>query len=294
MRLITMSHYELRHNYTEDEIKSLNKDEQIELMEQWFREYYEDPVNSCPYESAEGGYIYIWGGPHEARDVLYDEFQETIAEDVIEELIDKLDNECTEWSEIPPPSYEPEDYKSIFENESAPFETLEKMLDVLKKIIDSNANDENEQTIYNMVLVHLITSLETFLSDFFIVQIKNHSEYIKEFVRNYKEYKEISVPLSEVYVTYEKMNDKVFEDLRNIVWHNLAKINHLYKVTFGLNFPKDIGHLYKMISIRHDIVHRCGKSKDGVIHTITRKDLQLTYDEIIKLATEINEILPKF
>jgi hypothetical protein len=36
----------------------------------WFSAHYADPVEVCPFESAEGGYVYIWGGPYEALEAL--------------------------------------------------------------------------------------------------------------------------------------------------------------------------------------------------------------------------------
>ena len=45
------------------DLEGLDSSEQVELMKEWFYENYEDPANRTPYESAEGGYIWIWGGP---------------------------------------------------------------------------------------------------------------------------------------------------------------------------------------------------------------------------------------
>lgn len=46
----------------------------VDEMVEWFLENYEDPANGVPYESAEGGYIYILGGPYHADDVLSEKF----------------------------------------------------------------------------------------------------------------------------------------------------------------------------------------------------------------------------
>jgi hypothetical protein len=50
-----------------DGIEDASKEDQMELMEEWFRKHFEDPAERTPYESAEGGYIYIWGGPFDAH-----------------------------------------------------------------------------------------------------------------------------------------------------------------------------------------------------------------------------------
>jgi hypothetical protein len=71
----------------------------------WFFERYEDPNESCPYISAEGGYQYIYGGPYDAHDVfLYSGvwgtiFDEAFLENVVARLTDEAD--CVEWSGVP-------------------------------------------------------------------------------------------------------------------------------------------------------------------------------------------------
>ena len=50
--------------------RRMRKAQKLEMMIEWFHQNYEDPAESTPYESAEGGYIWIWGGPYDARDEL--------------------------------------------------------------------------------------------------------------------------------------------------------------------------------------------------------------------------------
>jgi hypothetical protein len=65
------------------EIDMSDSDGAIEAMVEWFHENFEDPAMETPYESAEGGYQYIWGGPHYAREELWDAFP-TANEELIE------------------------------------------------------------------------------------------------------------------------------------------------------------------------------------------------------------------
>jgi hypothetical protein len=59
---------------TRTEFRRLPKGQKIEAMVGWFLTNYEDPANSTPYESAEGGYQYIWGGPYDANIEIGDKF----------------------------------------------------------------------------------------------------------------------------------------------------------------------------------------------------------------------------
>jgi len=63
----------------------------VEAMVEWFFENYEDPAQSVPHDSSEGGYQYIGGGPYEARDVLFEQFDDA-SENDIEEAVLKIDS----------------------------------------------------------------------------------------------------------------------------------------------------------------------------------------------------------
>lgn len=79
------------------DFEDMSREEQIETMRSWFLENYEDPVERTPYESSEGGYIYIWGGPYDAHEEL-SVFGGYVPDDVIEELAHDLSMDCPEWT----------------------------------------------------------------------------------------------------------------------------------------------------------------------------------------------------
>jgi hypothetical protein len=78
-------------------LEGLSDEDAVEEMRTWFFENFENPAESTPYESAEGGYIYIWGGPYETRDIIETVFSDFASEDAIEELVEDLDNEGPYW-----------------------------------------------------------------------------------------------------------------------------------------------------------------------------------------------------
>src|ERR1700677_2520689 len=67
---------------------------QKEVMEVWFRARFEDPVHSCPYNSQEDGYQFIYGGPYEADDELQAKSGDLVPYEVIQELAEELQDEC--------------------------------------------------------------------------------------------------------------------------------------------------------------------------------------------------------
>src|SRR6185437_5627783 len=70
-------------------------------MKEWFLANYTDPVENTPYESAEGGYIFIWGGPYDPREELDTQFGGDVPDEIIQELADELTDIAPEWTGNP-------------------------------------------------------------------------------------------------------------------------------------------------------------------------------------------------
>jgi len=91
--------HEGENSLTPSRLKRLRKSAQVAVMVAWFNGRYEDPAHETPYESAEGGYQYIWGGPYDAKEELFDEFGDLIDEAVIDEAVAKVESDGTiEWA----------------------------------------------------------------------------------------------------------------------------------------------------------------------------------------------------
>lgn len=80
------------HNIESDE-ENLNIDKAEEEMKDWFLENYDDPVNFLPHESREGGFQYLYGGPYELDEILYEEFGGKYPDDYIQKVVENLEHE---------------------------------------------------------------------------------------------------------------------------------------------------------------------------------------------------------
>lgn len=244
-------------------ISQLKDGEQVELMENWFRENYEDPALSTPYSSQEGGYVFILGGPYNAYDELFKEFFGPVDDDLITKLADELSAECEEWA----PSdlkinYESELIKDIAtisqycQNFSGAISDIEAML--------SLTIPSPQQTVFlRLIYANVITALETYLGDAFVNNVMAKPELLRTLVETTPEFKNSKISLSEIFKEHDDIQSKVEKHLAKILWHRLHDVSSMYKYTLNVNFPRDTGDIYNAIKIRHDIVHRNGKNKDG-------------------------------
>jgi hypothetical protein len=86
---------------TRSQLKRTRRERQIEYMRFRFGQHFEDPAQETPYNSEEGGYLYIWGGPYNAAEQLGDEFGEFIPEDRIQEVVNYVERDGTvDWRQV--------------------------------------------------------------------------------------------------------------------------------------------------------------------------------------------------
>jgi hypothetical protein len=275
---------DLEHSISRDALRDADHETQLEVMETWFRQHFEDPVERTPYESAEGGFIWIWGGPYNAREELEDEFSGVVPNDVIDELVKILDGECWEWSPAPTP----EDYDDYIVEDIAQITEYhrnftEAILDI-KKLLKTKVDGTVVQCFCRLLYVNVITALETYLSDAFITTVVNRPEWMRKFIETTPEFQAEKIPLSEVFKAIEEIERKARSYLIDVVWHNLARVKPMYQSTMGIKFPSDSGVIFLAILTRHDIVHRNGKTKEG-------KEIALTPKQVADLVAAVEKFV---
>lgn len=266
--------------YSRTDVAGMGPEEQTEIMRRWFCENYEDPAEQTPFQSSEGGYIWIWGGPYDAHEVLADEFDGIISENVIEELAGDLDGDCPEWAPTP----KPEDYDRYIVDDivgiSDHFEKFSQALINIEKLLESDIEDNLAPVLNRMLFVNVITAMETYLSDTFISTVKPDAKFMRKFVESTPDFGSKKIPLSDIYKGMEEMEDRVNKYLNSAIWHRLDRIMPMYKATLDVEFSDDLTEIHKAIQIRHDIVHRNGKTKEG-------KELTIASDEIKALIKSV-------
>ena len=277
-----------RSEITLSDFSEISKEEQKEMMRSWFFENYEDPVHRTPYESREGGYIYIWGGPYNAYDEL-SIFSGYVPDDVIEELAHDLSMDCPEWTSAEKPSDYDDDYFELIISDNEYYKSFNDAINHIKDILRSNVTDSAKIHLLRLLHVSVITAIETYLSDAFINTVINDKDKMRKFVENNPEFKKKTFNFSEIYQIYGNIESEVKKYLLSLMWHNLTKVRPIYKSTLDIDFPeKDVvDFIFKAIKKRHDLVHRNGKSTDGEEIAISEENIE----ELISYASFFIDII---
>jgi RiboL-PSP-HEPN len=259
---------------SESHLEQESEETQIAAMRSWFFDNFQDPVHETPYDSREGGYIYLHGGPYNAKEELTSRFDGVVPEEIINKLADELTDESWEWEG----RERYDDY--ILDTIAPPSEHIERFtmsIANIRKLVETPIDPAEEQFFRRMLYASVITALETYLSDRFVSSITNNPEKLRKFVETFPRFKKESIKVSDTFKKSGSLEREVkLILLGEILWHRLIVVANMFHATFGVDFPdpKALAELLRAVEVRHDLVHRSGKNKDGAEHTITPEDIE--------------------
>lgn len=144
---------------TPSELKRAGRQRQMEYVRHWFERNFEDPANETPYSSEDGGYLYVWGGPYDAREQLYDEFGQLVPADRIEEVADQVEaHGILEWAagpDHPDQRQAQEDWLAEQEADASQAEDLNTIITRLRSGVKPKYGDGYEQEQRQAILERL-------------------------------------------------------------------------------------------------------------------------------------------
>jgi hypothetical protein len=200
----------------------------------------------------------------------------------VEESDYDLDNDYCGWIE------EPE------------LRTIDYLLDSLGEIeyiVRSAEKEHFTETIHKMAFTHAVTAMETYLCDTLIHKIStDDSTFINALktvdqINITKNITEIDIAEKSISIQINKnVVDEVKQILKMFLYHNFKKVKNLYKKILDIDLPIN-KKIKNFMILRHNIVHRNGKTIEGNPIEITSEIVELLVSEIRSLAVFIDEQL---
>lgn len=169
------------------------------------------------------------------------------------------------------------DFHHTFREEIASLRVLNKL---------SLPDPKAKKTLSRNLYVGVIGCLETYLSDAFINTVLSNEKYLKSFFISFKDFKEQKLGMNELLDSASKAKEIAKKAMLEVIYHNLPKVSKMYEGTLNLEFP-NFSEIQKAVSIRHNLVHRNGKKKDGLEINIDSRSVD---DIISKVESFISEI----
>lgn len=149
--------------------------------------------------------------------------------------------------------------------------------------------------INRMLFASLIGGLEAFLSDTLLNALAERKEAQLRLVKHDKEVLPMKFTAAEVLENPNIVIETLTSNLRDMSFHKLPRINALYRAALDIDFFQLVGKdavasLNKAVVLRHDVVHRNGRDKQGNhLEDFTTDYVKSVLDLISDLVEKIDE-----
>jgi hypothetical protein len=169
-----------------------------------------------------------------------------------------------------------------------PFDELRTGLNTQRRML-AEGWPSDRSVFIRMVFAQVIGLMEAYLGDTLIRAVETDADALRRLVAGAEELSKEKLSLEEFLTNPGLVRERVWKYLRDIQYHNLAKVDALYNVALGFRLLTNKSRndrLFKAILCRHDIVHRNGKTKEGGMVSLEPSHVDELIDDVFALATE--------
>ncbi|NMH64592.1 hypothetical protein [Shewanella salipaludis] len=164
----------------------------------------------------------------------------------------------------------------------------------LRDLTDLQVAVSHEETFYKMAYAHAVTLMESFLADSIRSLIISDDKYFQNAITKVEDLKDIKYTLKDIAKQPDGARGFAIKELSGVMYHNIPKVREILKSILGQSISIDISDVCKITTLRHDIVHRDGKTTDGNLIKVD-KDIALEAIDAVevfveKVASEINRV----
>jgi len=149
---------------------------------------------------------------------------------------------------------------------------LNGLASLLYEINSLDLSGEHQQILYRQIYIGTFAALENCLCDTLLKLVSTNEQYKINFSRSHPKMKKEKITLSEFYGYEAVVSRKIVEYIKETIFHDFRVVKNMYVGTTGIQFPP-INKLYQFLQKRHDLVHRNGRTKDGVKQKLEPKEL---------------------
>lgn len=212
-----------------------------------------------------------------------------------------------------PPGYDrpPEDwYEEEFSLPSDPSAVLQSNLTEIEALIHTHAEQDGSSLINRMIFAQILTYLEAFFCDTLISGLRSHPERLKTFASRDGSLASLDFKAVQVLEDPDFVRKAVEHNLKSRLYHKFGSgkkdksgksrsegVALWYQIAFGFALtPSDaeLDQLRSFAALRHDCVHRNGKTKEDEILTLFDKVYLLDALSVAnRVVTHINSEMQK-
>lgn len=168
-----------------------------------------------------------------------------------------------------------------------PFDVFIGHIDHIRLLSQQSLKSKGLRGTFRQILyAHCVTTLETYLCDIFKLIVFSSETYIEKTYAAIPGNALQKITLAEIPRYKSHYHSFLRDQIDDLIFHNLPLIKRLFEESLGIDFP-DIPAMMRIISVRHDIVHRNGKDKTGSQVVIEEASLDLAIKTTLEFGRAI-------
>lgn len=199
------------------------------------------------------------------------------------------DDLAQEWSYMQA-SYEDEIQQNewyISHSYSDIHNTFQSQIHKLKDLFDIPVATFHEETFYKMAYGHAVTLMESFLADTVRSLIITNDDYFTNAINNVDCLKKAKFSIVDIAKQKDGAKGFAVAELSKVMYHNVCKVKEILNAIIGKKIQVNITDVSTITTLRHDIVHRDGKTTDG---KLIKVDREIVIDTINSIEEFVNTI----
>lgn len=234
----------------------------------------------------------------------YQEVEEQRREDWIRERLSdpNLEEDSDEWEELAQEHDALRDFMEDMAREeyeeqqwlknNPHTDIYDSSISLLDEILDER-KEHTSETFYKMQIAYCVTIMESCLGDMIKSIVLPNSIYRDNAINNVTELNDVKIKLSEALKGNEPLNKSVQNYLSDLTYHNIPKIYEVYKAVLDCKVTSKpiLKNIIKLTKLRHDIVHRNGKTREGKEIPFEYKDVLDAFDTTKIFLTEMKNMI---
>jgi len=143
--------------------------------------------------------------------------------------------------------------------------------------------------VVKMSYAYAVTLLESFLGDTLKTLITENKNFLHNAIKNVEEISKAKYSIAQLSETDLNICSLALKHTTEILFHNTPKVKKVYEQVLGVKLELDISKVSKITSLRHDIVHRNGYTKDGEPINLSAQDFYQAIDEIKEFSSSLQK-----
>jgi hypothetical protein len=149
--------------------------------------------------------------------------------------------------------------------------------------------DATAPFLHKLLYIHVITALESYLSDFLISRVLKDRATLRRFIEQAPVFQEQKLTVSQVFDARATIKKRAINQLEKTVWHRFDHVGGMYSKVLAIDLPSDLNGVKEAVKLRNLLVHRNGKRIDGKQQKVTEKNILEAIGAVEDLVNHIEE-----